>query len=437
MENKGELYGDEEYSYDNYEYIQPDWRAYYNATDKNFISESLFEMGYDIFTSRFIDALVDSESLILLRPEDIRSILRDVPIGIIVKFEKRFNEWKKAKLISEETQSIESSQHQINLSQSSNLTDLNTRESINTILMSSDEGIRFLSTIDKSKKMSVKQQEQFMSLICSYYLKRNIDIKLKDIDELSKIINDEFPMEPVSAYFNKETRTGPLYTKLNNMKSLLRSKHLLPPSRKRKAVVEKSRPPTLCFHLTATDDMNHYVLLIRIDLKEPVPESSELPDRHLPRNIYSIQLMLFDSHLHFQPFGSGHPRGVPPKGIDFRSRSHQLRDPPIRSSCLSTRSHPLPAQEGSNRTIDKAVEHRIEKECTKPITSRQLKFEIKQFIDNAVNNDSAYRFMSAITGSPAYFERRKKDHGNGSTNGRIYSLYHDVGKQKLTGLSSS
>ncbi|CAG9799251.1 unnamed protein product [Chironomus riparius] len=32
----------------------------------------------------------------------------------------------------------------------------------------------------------------------------------------------------------------------------------------------------------------------------------------------------------------------------------------------------------------------------------------KQFLDNAVNNDSAYRFMAAITGSPPYFEAQKK-----------------------------
>ena len=32
----------------------------------------------------------------------------------------------------------------------------------------------------------------------------------------------------------------------------------------------------------------------------------------------------------------------------------------------------------------------------------------QEFLDNAVNNDSAYRFMAAITGSPAYFEAQKK-----------------------------
>jgi len=32
----------------------------------------------------------------------------------------------------------------------------------------------------------------------------------------------------------------------------------------------------------------------------------------------------------------------------------------------------------------------------------------QQFIENAINNDSAYRFMVAITGSPAYFEAQKK-----------------------------
>ncbi|KAG5666229.1 hypothetical protein PVAND_017804, partial [Polypedilum vanderplanki] len=43
---------------------------------------------------------------------------------------------------------------------------------------------------------------------------------------------------------------------------------------------------------------------------------------------------------------------------------------------------------------------------TNNITAAQVRN--KQFVDNAVNNDSAYRFMSAITGSPAYFEAQKK-----------------------------
>lgn len=32
----------------------------------------------------------------------------------------------------------------------------------------------------------------------------------------------------------------------------------------------------------------------------------------------------------------------------------------------------------------------------------------KEFLNNAVNNDSAYRFMASITGSPPYFEAQKK-----------------------------
>ena len=40
------------------------------------------------------------------------------------------------------------------------------------------------------------------------------------------------------------------------------------------------------------------------------------------------------------------------------------------------------------------------------ITAQQV--ANKEFLDNAVNNDSAYRFMVAITGSPPYFEAQKK-----------------------------
>jgi hypothetical protein len=58
------------------------------------------------------DALIDSDALFLLKPEDLRSIFYDVPRGVVVKFEKAFTDWKKLNATSIATQFGEASSEQ-------------------------------------------------------------------------------------------------------------------------------------------------------------------------------------------------------------------------------------------------------------------------------------------------------------------------------------
>jgi hypothetical protein len=105
---------------------------------------------------------------------------------------------------------------------------------IKMILQSTEAGKEFLRDIDQTSKLGIKESEQLMSLVICYYLGRNIDIKLKEVILLAKMIHEEFEKEPASAYCDEQTKTGPLLHKLNNMKRTMRAKKLLEPARKRK-----------------------------------------------------------------------------------------------------------------------------------------------------------------------------------------------------------
>lgn len=105
----------------------------------------------------------------------------------------------------------------------------------------------------------------------------------------------------------------------------------------------------------------------------------------------------------------GHSRGTPPAGIrlsilDYINSEIRRYD---RRACRADyllfqhrkcQLHQLTSQK--NIVLRKSAQ-------TGQITAGQVRD--KQFIDNAVNNDSAYRFMQQITATPAYFQNQKRN----------------------------
>ncbi|KAG5666226.1 putative ATP-dependent DNA helicase PIF1, partial [Polypedilum vanderplanki] len=177
---------------------------------------------------------------------------------------------------------------------------------------------------------------------------------------------------------------------------------------------------------TATDDMNALRIADLNRPEEPVPGPSELGDRHLPEetlldstdavrfapgegeNPIPMYMDPYCEELAFPTIWFGHPRGVPPKDIRLSFLDHINSEIRRFDRRACRPDHILFLHKKAQiEQLTKQVNIVLRKSAqTNNITAAQVRN--KQFIDNAVNNDSAYRFMSAITGSPAYFEAQKK-----------------------------
>jgi len=112
--------------------------------------------------------------------------------------------------------------------------------------------------------------------------------------------------------------------------------------------------------------------------------------------------------LAFPTIWFGHPRGVPPPGIRLSLEDYinsEIRRYDRRCCrndyllCQHKIAQVLQMMKQANIVMRKSAQ-------TNNITASQVMN--KEFIDNAVNSDNAYRFLASIIGSPPYWENQKK-----------------------------
>ncbi|KAG5678799.1 hypothetical protein PVAND_008434 [Polypedilum vanderplanki] len=163
--------------------------------------------------------------------------------------------------------------------------------------------------------------------------------------------------------------------------------------------------------------------------QEPEPSTSDqnLNDLHLPEETLldtndafrfapgegetPIPMFMdpYCEELAFPTIWFGHPRGKPPAGIRLSFTDHvnsELRRYD-RRACRP--DHVLFLyKKGQIEQMTKQVNIAIRKSAnTMNITAGQVLN--KQFLENAIRNDSAYKFLSSIVGTPPYFEAKKKN----------------------------
>ena len=112
--------------------------------------------------------------------------------------------------------------------------------------------------------------------------------------------------------------------------------------------------------------------------------------------------------LAFPTIWFGHPRGTPPPEVRLSFNDHvnsEIRRYD-RRACSSEHLFFVHKKCTIEQMKKQATIVFRKSAQTNKITATQV--IDKQFIDNAVNNDSAYRFLSAIPGTPPYFEAQKK-----------------------------
>ena len=116
----------------------------------------------------------------------------------------------------------------------------------------------------------------------------------------------------------------------------------------------------------------------------------------------------FCEELAFPTIWFGHPRGTPPSNVrlsfdDFVNseirRSDRRACRPDHLLFLHKKSQIAQLMRQVNIVLRKSAQ-------TNNITAADVMNQ--QFIDNAIMRDNAYKFMSSITGSPAYWENQKK-----------------------------
>ena len=113
--------------------------------------------------------------------------------------------------------------------------------------------------------------------------------------------------------------------------------------------------------------------------------------------------------LAFPTIWCGQPRALPPPGTKALSNLDYVNSEIRRYDRRASRpDHVLYLyKKGQIEQLTKQATVMLRKSTqNNRITANQVVNQ--QFLDNAVNNDSAYRFMAAITGSPPYFEAQKK-----------------------------
>ncbi|KAG5674792.1 hypothetical protein PVAND_004740 [Polypedilum vanderplanki] len=163
--------------------------------------------------------------------------------------------------------------------------------------------------------------------------------------------------------------------------------------------------------------------------QEPEPSTSNqnLSDLHLPEETLldtndafrfapgegetPIPMFMdpYCEELAFPTIWFGHPRGKPPAGVRLSFTDHvnsELRRYD-RRACRP--DHVLFLyKKGQIEQMTKQVNVAIRKSAnTMNITAGQVLN--KQFLENAIRNDSAYKFLSSIVGTPPYFEAKKKN----------------------------
>ncbi|KAG5666227.1 hypothetical protein PVAND_017802, partial [Polypedilum vanderplanki] len=163
---------------------------------------------------------------------------------------------------------------------------------------------------------------------------------------------------------------------------------------------------------TATDDMNALRIADSNRPAELVPGPSELSDRHLPEetlldstdavrfapgegeNPIPMYMDPYCEELAFPTIWFGHPRGVPPKGVRLSFLDHINSEIRRFDRRACRPDHILFLHKKAQiEQLTKQVNIVLRKSAqTNNITAAQVRN--KQFIDNAVNNDSAYRFMT-------------------------------------------
>ncbi|KAG5672958.1 hypothetical protein PVAND_003045 [Polypedilum vanderplanki] len=148
------------------------------------------------------------------------------------------------------------------------------------------------------------------------------------------------------------------------------------------------------------------------------PNESELNDRHLPEETMldssegetPIPMFMdpFCEELAFPTIWFGHPRGKPPSSVRLSFLDHINSEIRRFDRRACRPDHILFLHKKAQlEQLSKQVNIVLRKSANnRNITASQVMN--KQFLENAVNNDSAYKFMTAITGSPAYFEAQKK-----------------------------
>ncbi|KAG5680291.1 hypothetical protein PVAND_009809 [Polypedilum vanderplanki] len=226
-----------------------DWSNYYKIEDQHLIQNVLNEMNFGMLANRFIANLVDWESLFLLSSQDLRAMLYDVPRGVLVEFEKQFNEWR------DSNSKIDSDN--LEWSSVSNSSTYHFKKGIiKQILHSTEEGKLFHKNHDFTKLMNDKSRSKLIQLVLQYFFKNKVVLKKEDIRLLAIDIEGEFPMEKSIFFHNEEYKTGPLYTKYHNMSRDMRAKNLLTSSnrkRKESSAVEELEPSFSQAEIQAND----------------------------------------------------------------------------------------------------------------------------------------------------------------------------------------
>ncbi|KAG5666208.1 hypothetical protein PVAND_017645 [Polypedilum vanderplanki] len=177
---------------------------------------------------------------------------------------------------------------------------------------------------------------------------------------------------------------------------------------------------------TELDDSDEATTEAETPAQTQATNESELNDRHLPEETMldstdAIRFapgegetpipMFMDPYceeLAFPTIWFGHPRAKPPGGVRLSFRDY-INSEIRRFDRRACRPDHLLFlyKKAQIESLSKQMNIVLRKSANNQnITVGQV--TNKEFRDRAINNDSAYKFMTALTGSPAYFEAQKK-----------------------------
>lgn len=83
------------------------------------------------------------------------------------------------------------------------------------------------------RKLGKKNEQILCRVIASYFIAKKIELSITDIGFLADDIQNAFPLENPTTYFNKISKKGPLYDKYHNSLKLFRSGSSSAPSSKK------------------------------------------------------------------------------------------------------------------------------------------------------------------------------------------------------------
>ncbi|KAG5675751.1 hypothetical protein PVAND_005629 [Polypedilum vanderplanki] len=209
----------------------------YDESTKQEVDEILTQLGFQSLIPIFEIEKVDMYVFEQLDYDTIYGILKSFPWGIRRRFAIAYTEWKnnifKKKSNCQLTVS-QSSRDQIN----QNVTDA----SLAYILHNTDEGKEFLEQFNGTPNvLSLSEKRKLAATVINFYIEQGIVLSKKEVETLSKSIENYFPSESALEYCN--ANTGILYNRSKNSTNKYRKKGILEqPNSQKKIKLEVVKP---------------------------------------------------------------------------------------------------------------------------------------------------------------------------------------------------